>query len=178
MGEQVQAHWEETAASYTIQLAAKKNAEQLATALENLTFTTQAELQHINNTTLRIRENLLAPRGRGARLWYSIIINAFRIVGRGASHGDRSLWCLNRRIAEDLPGYHQVSEHFIFRILVTVGQLAWSTTWFLLSAVMVMISFELGYLLTQTPERVVTSAEALVFQIKGIAWKYKISTPS
>lgn len=148
MGEQLQAHWEATAASYRIQLAATKNAEQLAIALENLTFTTQAELQQINNTTLSIKENLSAPQGQAARLWYSILINAFRIIGRGLSHRGRSLWCLIRWVVGDLPGYHQVSESLIFRILTTVAHLAWSTTWFLLSAMMVMISSELGYLLT------------------------------
>lgn len=177
VGEQLQAHREETAASYTIQLAATKNAEKLATALENLTFATQAELQQINNTTLSIRENLLAPQGRGARLWYSALVNAFRIIGRGVPHRERSLWRLTRWVAEDFPGYHQVSEHLVFRILISAGHLAWSTTWFLLSVMMVMISSELGYLLTQTPERVVTPAEALIFQVKGTLWKYKVNTP-
>lgn len=163
MGEQLQAHWEETAASYTIQLAATKNAEQLATALGNLTFTTQAELQQINNTTLSIRDNLLASRGRGARIWYSILLNAFRIIGRGVSRREQSPWCLISWVAEDLPGYHQVSEHLIFRIITTAGHFAWSTTWFLLSAMMVIISSELGYLLIQMPERVLTPAEALAF---------------
>jgi hypothetical protein len=91
VGERLQAHWEETAASYTIQLAATKNAEQLASALENLTITTQAELEQISNTTLNIKENLLAPRGRGARLWYSVLLSAFRIIGRGVSHLERPL---------------------------------------------------------------------------------------
>jgi isoleucyl-tRNA synthetase len=85
--------------------------------------------------------------------------------------------CLISSIVDDLPGYHQVSEHLIFRTLAMVGHLAWSTTWFLLSAMMVMISPELDYWLTQIAERVVTPAEALVFQAKRIFWKHKINTP-
>lgn len=176
MSEQLQAHWEETAASYTVQLAATKNAEQLATALENLTFTTQVELQQINDTTHSIRENLLAPRGQGARLWYSILIHAFRVIGRGVSRSGPFLWFLSRWVAEELPGYHQISENFIFRILITAGHLAWSTTWFLFTAMMVMISYELGHLLTQTSERVVIPSEELIFQVKGILWKHKAHT--
>lgn len=176
MGEQLQVHWEGTAASHSTQLAATKNAEQLAAALENLTFTTQAELQQISNTTLHIRENLLAPRGQGARLWYSMLINAFRIVGRGVSHRERPLWCLIHWVVEDLPGYHQVSEHLTFRVFMTAGHLAWNTAWFLLSALMVMSSSELGHLLTQMPERVLTPAEALVSQAEGILRKHKINT--
>lgn len=86
VGEQLQAHWEETAASYKIQLAAAKNAEQLVSALGNLTSTTQEELQHINNATHIIRENLSTPQGHGARIWYSVLLHAFRVVGGGISY--------------------------------------------------------------------------------------------
>lgn len=83
MGDQLQAHWEETATSYQIQLAATKNAEQLASVLGNLTSTTQEELRQINNVTHSIRENLSTPQGHGARIWYSILLHAFRVVGGG-----------------------------------------------------------------------------------------------
>jgi hypothetical protein len=148
MGEQLHAHREETATSYRIQLATTKNAEQLASALENLTSTTHAELLQINNATNSIRENLLAPQGRGARIWYSILLSTFRVIGGGISHYARSILYLIRYLAGDLPGYHQVSKTLIFRIAVVAGHLAWNTTWFLLSAMMVMISFELSCVLT------------------------------
>jgi hypothetical protein len=83
VGEQLQAHWEGTAASYEIQLAAAKNAEQLASVLGSLTSTTQEELRQINNVTHNIRENLSKPQGHGARIWYSILLHAFRVVGGG-----------------------------------------------------------------------------------------------
>ena len=83
MGDQLQAHQEETATSYKIQLAAAKNAEQLASVLGNLTSTTQEELQQIKNVTHSIRENLSTPQGHAARIWYSIILHVFRVVGGG-----------------------------------------------------------------------------------------------
>ena len=86
MGEQLQVHWEETAASYKIQLAAAKNAEQLASALGNLTSTTQEELRQINNATHSIKENLSTPQGHGSRIWYSILFHAFRAAGGGMSY--------------------------------------------------------------------------------------------
>ena len=176
MGEQLQAHSEETAASYKIQLAASKNAEQLALVLENLTSTTQAELQQINNTTHSIRENLWATQGQGGRIGYSILLNAFRIIGRGISHHrSRPPRYLIRWSEGNLPGYHQVSENPIFRIAVIFGHLVWSTTWFLLSAMMVMISSELICVLTCLPERVVTPVEVLIFQVKETFRKYRIN---
>lgn len=86
MGEQLQAHWEGTAASHEIQLAASKNAEQLASALGNLTSTTQMELQQINNATHNIRENLSTSQGQGARVWYLILLSAFKVIGRGTPY--------------------------------------------------------------------------------------------
>ena len=80
-------------------------------------------------------------------------------------------------LAGDLPGYHQVSEHPIFHVLITVGHLAWNTTWFLFSAMMVMISSDTCYLLTQLPERIVTPVKALLFQAKEALQKHKTRTP-
>ncbi|KAF9788596.1 hypothetical protein BJ322DRAFT_649215 [Thelephora terrestris] len=164
VGQQLQAHQEETAASYLVQLAATKNAEQLALALENLTSTTHVELQQISNATQRITESLSVPQGQATRIWYSILLGAFRIFGRGVIFCKHPLWSLIRSLVGNLPAYHQVSEHAVFRILIMVGHLAWSTAWFLLSAMMVIIVPELGRLLTQPPERIVTPVEALAFQ--------------
>jgi len=83
MGDQLQAQLEETTASYMIQLNATKNAERLALVLENLTSTTQVELQQINNATHTIRESLLVTQGRESRFWYSILLSGFRMIGRG-----------------------------------------------------------------------------------------------
>ena len=83
MGDQLQAQLEETVASYMIQLDATKNAERLAFVLENLTSTTQVELQQINNATHTIRESLLVTQGRESRIWYSILLSGFRLLGRG-----------------------------------------------------------------------------------------------
>jgi hypothetical protein len=141
VGEQLQAHREEIAASHSIHSAVTKNAEQLAIALENLTSTTQAELQQINNATHSIRENLIVPRGREVRIW-DTLLGAFRFAFRGTSRRKRSPRCLSPKFAGDLSGYHQVSEHLILRILTIAGRLVLSSAWFLLSAVMVMISFE------------------------------------
>ena len=176
MGEQLQAHREETATSYKVQLAATKNTERLVSALGELTSTTQAELQQINNTAHSIRENLRTTQGRGARIWYSILLSTFRVIGRGMYHCARSPWYLIRLLAGDLPSYHQVSENPIFRIAVIVGHLAWSTIWFLLSAMMVMISSELIYVLTQLSERVGTTVEVLTFQAKETFHSYEINT--
>lgn len=168
MGEQLQSHREETAASYEIQLAAAKNAEQLASALGSLTSTTQAELQKINSTAHTIRENLWVTQGQGTRIWYSILLNVFRVIGKGIPHRALSLRCLIRWLIGDLPAYHRVSESPIFRIVAVVGHLAWSTTWFLFSAMMVMTSSELICVLTRPPECIATSAEVLFFQAKEI----------
>jgi len=177
MGEQLQAHWEGTAVSHKIQLAATKNAEQLASALGNLTSTTQMELQQINNATHNIRESLSTSQGQGARIWYSILLSAFRVIGRGMSYSAPCPRYLIRWLAGDLPGYHQVSENPIFRIVVTAGHMAWSVTWFLLSAMMVMISSELICVLTQLLECVVTPVEAAISKIKESLRKRKTSTP-
>lgn len=176
MGEQLHTHQEETAASYKVQLAAAKNAEQLASALGNLTSTTQAELQEINNATHSIRENLLASRGQGARIWYSLLLNAFRVIGKGMLRHARSLRYLIRWLAGDLPGYNQVSENPIFRIAMITGHVAWSTIWFLLSAMMVMTSPELICLLTQLLERVVTPVEAFILKAREILHKDKTNS--
>ena len=56
------------------------------------------------------------------------------------------------------------------------GHMAWSTTWFLLSAMMVMISSELVCVLTQLPERVVIPVEVFVSRAKEILSKHKIGT--
>ena len=177
MGEQLQAHREETAASYKIQLAATKNAEQLTSALENLTSITQEELRQINNTTHSIRENLLTPQGQGARVWYSILLNVFRVIGRGMSYCVRYLRCLIRRLPGDLPSYHRVSENFIFRIAITAGHMAWSLTWFFLSAMMVIISSELVPVLTWLPEHVVTPVEVSTLQAREVLPTHKPTAP-
>lgn len=172
VGEQLQAHQEETAASYKIQLVTAKNAEQLASALGNLTSTAQAELQQISNATHNIRENLSISQGQGARIWYSILLNAFRVIGKGMFHRARSLRSLIRWLAGDLPAYDQVSANPIFRIAMITGHVAWSTIWFLLSAMMVMISSELICLLTQLLERVITPVEAFIFKPREILRKH------
>lgn len=46
--------------------------------------------------------------------------------------------------------------------------MAWSATWFLLSAMMVMILSELVRTLTQLPERVVTPVEVFTSQAEEI----------
>ncbi|KAF9652409.1 hypothetical protein BDM02DRAFT_3109429 [Thelephora ganbajun] len=53
--------------------------------------------------------------------------------------------------------------------------MAWNTTWFLLSAMMVMLSSEFICVLTQPLECVVTPIEAL-FQVKEIIRKHKSGT--
>ena len=84
---------------------------------------------------------------------------------------------LNRRLAGDLHDYHQISEHVIFRILITVGRLVLSSAWFLLSATMVMTPLEFCCTLTQPPERIVVPVEALVFQAKEVLKKPRLNTP-
>ena len=174
MGERLQAHLEETAATYDLQLAASKNAEQLASALGSLTSTAQAELQQINNTARSIQEDLRASQGHGARIWYSILLSAFKVIGRGISHRSHSLRSLIRWPEGNLPGYQQLSENTIFRVAIIVGQLAWNTTWFLLSAMMVMISYEIICVLTPLPERIVPTVEVFVSQVKETVRKCKI----
>jgi len=145
-------------------------------ALGSLTSTTQAELQQINSTTHSIRANLWASQGQDTRIWYSILLSAFRVIGRGISHRSRSPWYLTRWLEGNLPGYQQVSENTIIRIAMIAGHLAWNTAWFLLSAMMVMVSYELIPVLTQLPERIVTPVEVLIFQVKETVNKYKIDT--
>ena len=140
MGGQLQAHLKEAVAAYEIQLAAAENAEQLASALENLTLTTQEGLQQISNATHSIRENLPVPLWQGAPIWYSVVLDVFRTVGGGIPHYTPCLWHLIRMFAGDLPSYRQLSESPIFRIAMIAGHMVWGTAWFLLSAMMVMIS--------------------------------------
>lgn len=148
MGGQLQAHLKEATAAYKIQLAAAENAEQLTSALGNLTSMTQEELQQINNATRSIRENLPVPLWQGAPIWYSVVLNMFRVIGRGMSYYASCLWYLIRVFAGDLPSYRQVSENLVFRITMITGHMVWGTAWFLLSAMMVMISPELARVLT------------------------------
>lgn len=91
MGDQLQVQLEGAVASHMIQLDATKNAERLASVLENLTSTTQVELQQINNATHTIRESLLVTQGREYRIWYSILLGGFRMIGGGMIPQERPL---------------------------------------------------------------------------------------